>query len=92
MSDLEGNIVYAAEMQRSAVLIRIIFKYPVQHVFTFVVSTKGGQAYFIAFRTIMTVGADAPDFTATAVETGELVELKDYWQDSDLCVEFGSLT
>ncbi len=53
---------------------------------------KGGQADFIAFRTILPVGADAPNFTATAVDTGELVELKDYWKDSDLCVEFGSLT
>ena len=53
---------------------------------------KGGQADFVAFRTILPVGADAPNFAATSVETGELVELKDYWQDSDLCVEFGSLT
>ena len=53
---------------------------------------QGGQSDFMAFRTILPVGADAPNFTATALDTGELVELRDYWKDSDLCIEFGSLT
>ena len=34
---------------------------------------QGGQSDFMAFRTILPVGADAPNFSATALETGELV-------------------
>ena len=47
---------------------------------------------FADFRDHMNVGDKAPDFSATLLDTGELVQLSDYWKDQDLLIEFGSLT
>ena len=53
---------------------------------------KGGESDFVGFRSQLQVGSSAPDFTATVLATGELVQLKDYWKDGNLVMEFGSLT
>ncbi len=53
---------------------------------------KGGESDFLGFRSQLQVGSLAPDFTATALENGEWVQLKDYWKDGNLVIEFGSLT
>ena len=47
---------------------------------------------FAKFREHMKVGDKAPDFPATLLDTGETVQLSDYWKDQDLLIEFGSLT
>ena len=47
---------------------------------------------FAKFREHMKVGDRAPDFPATLLDTGETVQLSDYWKDQDLLIEFGSLT
>ena len=47
---------------------------------------------FGKFREHMKVGDKAPDFPATLLDTGETVQLSNYWEDQDLLVEFGSLT
>jgi hypothetical protein len=47
---------------------------------------------FLPFRTHLPAGSAAPDFQATLLETGRLVQLSDYWKQSDLLIEFGSLT
>ncbi len=47
---------------------------------------------FAKFREHMKVGDRAPDFQATLLDTGETVQLSDYWKDQDLLIEFGSLT
>jgi hypothetical protein len=47
---------------------------------------------FLPFRTHLPVGSPAPDFQATLLETGRLVQLSDYWKRGDLLIEFGSLT
>ena len=53
---------------------------------------KGGESDFLGFRSQLQVGSSAPDFVATVLETGELAQLKDYWKDGNLVIEFGSLT
>ena len=53
---------------------------------------KGGESDFLGFRSQSQVGSSAPDFAATVLETGELAQLKDYWKDGNLVIEFGSLT
>ena len=52
----------------------------------------GGEADFMAFRSKLPIGSPAPDFTAVALDSGEKVQLRDYWKDGDLVIEFGSLT
>ena len=47
---------------------------------------------FLPFRTHLPVGSSAPDFQAILLETGQPVRLSDYWNKSDLLIEFGSLT
>ena len=47
---------------------------------------------FVAFRSLLPVGSSAPDFELTALDTGDTVNLSDYWRDEDLVIEFGSLT
>ena len=47
---------------------------------------------FLPFRTQLPVGSSAPDCQAIVLDTGESVQLSDYWKKSDLLVEFGSLT
>ena len=32
------------------------------------------------------------DFTAVALDSGEKLQLRDYWKDGDVVIEFGSLT
>ncbi len=53
---------------------------------------KGGESDFLGFRSQLQVGSSAPDFSATVLDNGELVQLKDYWKDCNLVIEFGSLT
>ena len=55
-------------------------------------SFQGGESNFLDFRSGLQVGSSAPDFTATLLDTGQPVQLRDYWQDNDLLIEFGSLT
>ena len=52
----------------------------------------GGESDFMAFRSKLPIGSQAPDFTAVALDSGEKVQLHDYWKDGDLVIEFGSLT
>ena len=47
---------------------------------------------FSAFRDHMKVGDKAPDFRAILLDSGQQVQLSDYWKDQDLLIEFGSLT
>ncbi len=51
-----------------------------------------GTDDFLAFRTALTVGTPAPDLVAVLADTGETVQLSDFWRDHHLLVEFGSLT
>jgi len=51
-----------------------------------------GSEQFMAFRTLLPVGSSAPDFEATLLETGLTVRLSNYWKQSDVLIEFGSLT
>ncbi len=53
---------------------------------------KGGESDFLGFRSQLQVGSSAPDFSATSLDTGQLVQLSDYWRDGNLVIEFGSLT
>ena len=52
----------------------------------------GGESDFMAFRSNLPIGSPAPDFTAVALDSGEKVQLRDYWKDGDVVIEFGSLT
>ena len=47
---------------------------------------------FLAFRRALPVGSAAPDVTVTVAVTGEAARLSDYWRNTDLVIEFGSLT
>ncbi len=47
---------------------------------------------FPDFKTVLTVGWPAPDFSVTVLETGEQVEISRYWQERDVLLEFGSVT
>lgn len=47
---------------------------------------------FLPFRTILPVGSKAPSFNGVLLETGKSVELSEYWRQSDVFLEFGSLT
>ena len=51
-----------------------------------------GSENFIDFRTHLPVGSSAPDCQAMLLQTGQPVQLSDYWKKGDLLVEFGSLT
>jgi len=51
-----------------------------------------GQEDFVGFRTLLQIGSWAPDFPATLLETGETVQLSDYWRERDVVIEFGSHT
>ncbi len=51
-----------------------------------------GREDFLSFRSLLQVGASAPDFPATLLETGETVKLSDYWRGQDIVIEFGSHT
>ena len=51
-----------------------------------------GKEDFAGFRTLLQVGSPAPDFPATLLETGETVNLSDYWREQDVVIEFGSHT
>ena len=51
-----------------------------------------GDDDFLAFRTALHVGSAAPDVAVTVAATGEPGHLSDYWRDTDLVIEFGSLT
>ena len=53
---------------------------------------KGGESDFMAFRSKLPIDSPAPDFTAVALDSGEKVQLRDYWKDGDVVSEFGSLT
>ena len=51
-----------------------------------------GQGDYETFPTSFQAGAEAPDFTATLLDTGEQVKLSDYWRERDVLIEFGSYT
>lgn len=51
-----------------------------------------GSEQFMAFRTLLPVGSSAPDFEAKLLETGQPVQFSNYWKQSDVLIEFGSLT
>ena len=51
-----------------------------------------GLEDFLGFRSLLQVGAQAPDFPATLLETGKPVRLSDYWRERDVVIEFGSHT
>ena len=51
-----------------------------------------GDDDFLAFRTALPVGSSAPDVSVTVAASGEPARLSDYWRDTDLVIEFGSLT
>ncbi len=51
-----------------------------------------GSEKFLEFRAVLPVGFDAPDVSATLLETGRPVRLSDYWRERDVLMEFGSLT
>ncbi len=51
-----------------------------------------GKEDFAGFRTLLQVGSMAPDVPATLLQTGEPVQLSDYWQQQDVVIEFGSHT
>jgi hypothetical protein len=51
-----------------------------------------GKEDFVGFRTLLQVGSPAPDYAATLLETGETVQLSDYWHEQDVVIEFGSHT
>ena len=53
---------------------------------------QGGESDFMAFRTKLPVGSAAPDIAATLLESGQPVQLSDYWRNGDVGVEFGSRT
>ena len=52
----------------------------------------GGESDFMAFRSNLPIGSPAPDFTAVALDSVEKVQLRDYWKDGDVVIEFDSLT
>jgi hypothetical protein len=47
---------------------------------------------FLAFRTALPVGSNAPDFAGTLLGAGRPARLSDFWRDQDVLIEFGSLT
>jgi hypothetical protein len=51
-----------------------------------------GSEEFMAFRTLLPVGSSAPDFEAKLLETGQPVQFSNYWKQSVVLIEFGSLT
>jgi hypothetical protein len=51
-----------------------------------------GDDDFLAFRTALPVGSAAPDVAVTVAASGEPAHLSDYWRNTDLVIEFGSLT
>ncbi len=51
-----------------------------------------GSEQYMAFRTVLPVGSSAPDFQAKLLETGQPVQLSEYWKKGDVLIEFGSLT
>jgi len=51
-----------------------------------------GQEDFLGFRSLLRVGAQAPDFPAASLETGKTVMLIDSWREQDVVIEFGSHT
>jgi hypothetical protein len=55
-------------------------------------SEFAGSEEFLSFRTHLPVGSSAPDCEAQLLESGHRVKLSDYWEKSDILVEFGSLT
>jgi hypothetical protein len=51
-----------------------------------------GDDDFLTFRTALPVGSAAPDVAVTVAASGEPAHLSDYWRNTDLVIEFGSLT
>jgi len=55
-------------------------------------ATFDGTDDFLAFRTAVPIGSDAPDFGALLLDGGASVRLSDYWAKHDVLIEFGSFT
>ena len=51
-----------------------------------------GSEDFLAFRTGLPVGSDAPDFTGVDLATEQPLKLSDCWATQDVLLEFGSFT
>ena len=51
-----------------------------------------GDDDFLTFRTALPVGSAAPDVAVTVAASGEPAQLSDYWRNTDLVIELGSLT
>ena len=52
-------------------------------------SFQGGDSDLLGFHSVLPVGSTAPDLTATRLDTGQPVQLQEYWQEHDLLVECG---
>jgi len=53
---------------------------------------EGEEGDFSRFQQTLKVGTEAPDFEATRLEDGKKVKLSDLTAQSDVVLEFGSLT
>ena len=51
-----------------------------------------GDDDFLAFRTALPVGSQAPDVVVTVAESGAPARLSDYWRATHQVIEFGALT
>jgi hypothetical protein len=51
-----------------------------------------GDDDFLTVRTALPAGDAAPDVVVSVAATGQPARLSDYWRDTDLVIDFGSLT
>lgn len=51
-----------------------------------------GQGDYETFPTPLYALAQAPDASAILLDTGQPVQLSDYWRERDVLIEFGSYT
>jgi hypothetical protein len=51
-----------------------------------------GSEEYMTFRAHLPVGSLAPDCEAQLLDSGRQLRLSEYWEKSDLLIEFGSLT
>ena len=51
-----------------------------------------GQGDYETFPTPLFAGTAAPDASAILLDTGQSVQLSDYWRERDVLIEFGSYT
>ena len=51
-----------------------------------------GQGDYETFPTSLYAGTTAPDARAILLDSGQAVQLSDYWRERDVLIEFGSYT